>query len=410
MADLGPIHIMGAGLSGLAAAITLAKEGVEVHVHDVRKDSGERFDGDFQALENWSMDADFFDQLTEWGYDTNEFKATEFSVVDLIHPDDEITKTHTPKVAYRIVERGTSDHTIDQGFKRMAIAAGANLHYKSRVKEEDCQIIACGPKGTSAVAYGEIFKTNHPNHIAFQLNDKLAPGSYSYLIIIDGIGLICTCLWRKQRGTDRFLNETIAWYQKHYPDIDMVPIKRVGGKGDFTINKNYFQDGRYYVGESGGLQDFMWGFGMRMAVWSGHLAAQDILGNCDYETEVRKQLMPYVKTSVANRFLMNRVGDRTFKRMCKAWMKDQKKRGDGLIWIGKLFRPTWYKSLLYILVNPFMLKSDPKAMGRGVRRLPFRKAKKRDIWQQSESAKKVGERWDNVRRSGGRTSFSESSD
>lgn len=410
MADQGPIHIMGAGLSGLAAAITLAKEGVEVHVHDVRKDSGERFDGDFQALENWSMDADFFDQLTEWGYDTNEFKATEFSVVDLIHPDDEITKTHTPNVAYRIVERGTSDHTIDQGFKRMAIAAGANLHYKSRVKEEDCQIIACGPKGTSAVAYGEIFKTNHPNHIAFQLNDKLAPGSYSYLIIIDGIGLICTCLWRKQRGTDRFLNETIAWYQKHYPDIDMVPIKRVGGKGDFTINKNYFQDGRYYVGESGGLQDFMWGFGMRMAVWSGHLAAQDILGNCDYETEVRKQLMPYVKTSVANRFLMNRVGDRTFKRMCKAWMKDQKKRGDGLIWIGKLFRPTWYKSLLYILVNPFMLKSDPKAMGRGVRRLPFRKAKKRDIWQQSESAKKVGERWDNVRRSGGRTSFSESSD
>ena len=410
MADQGPIHIMGAGLSGLAAAITLAKEGVEVHVHDVRKDSGERFDGDFQALENWSMDADFFDQLTEWGYDTNEFKATEFSVVDLIHPDDEITKTHTPKVAYRIVERGTSDHTIDQGFKRMAIAAGANLHYKSRVKEEDCQIIACGPKGTSAVAYGEIFKTNHPNHIAFQLNDKLAPGSYSYLIIIDGIGLICTCLWRKQRGSDRFLNETIAWYQKHYPDIDMEPIKRVGGKGDFTINKNYFQDGRYYVGESGGLQDFMWGFGMRMAVWSGHLAAQDILGNCDYETEVRKQLMPYVKTSVANRFLMNRVGDRTFKRMCKAWMKDQKKRGDGLIWIGKLFRPTWYKSLLYILVNPFMLKSDPKAMGRGVRRLPFRKAKKRDIWQQSESAKKVGERWDNVRRSGGRTSFSESSD
>ena len=41
---------------------------------------------------------------------------------------------------------------------------------------------------------------------------------------------------------------------------------------------------------------------MRMAVWSGHLAAQDILGNCDYEKEVRKQLMPYVKTSVANRF------------------------------------------------------------------------------------------------------------
>jgi len=410
MAEVGPVKIMGAGLSGLAAATILARAGVEVHVHDVREDSGKRFDGDFQALENWSMDADFFDQLREWGFDPDEFKYTEFNEVDLIHPDDEISKTFSPKVAYRIVERGTSEHTIDQGFKRMAIAAGAKLHYKSRVKEEDCQIIACGPKGTSAVAYGEIFKTKHPNHIAFQLNDKLAPGAYSYLIIIDGIGLICTCLWRKQKGTDRFLNETIAWYQEHYPDIDMEPIKRVGGKGDFTINKRYFQDDRYYVGESGGLQDFMWGFGMRMAVWSGYLAAQDILGKCNYEKEVRKQLMPYVRTSVANRFLMNRVGDKTFKFMCKSWMKDQHKRQDGLVWIGKLFRPKFYKTAIYYLINPFILKKDPKAHGRGVRRLPFRKALKRDIWDQSEEASKIAERWDSIRRGGGTTSFSENSD
>jgi len=410
MAEVGPVKIMGAGLSGLAAATILARAGVEVHVHDIREDSGKRFDGDFQALENWSMDADFFDQLREWGFDPDEFKYTEFNEVDLIHPDDEISKTFSPKVAYRIVERGTSEHTIDQGFKRMAIAAGAKLHYKSRVKEEDCQIIACGPKGTSAVAYGEIFKTKHPNHIAFQLNDKLAPGAYSYLIIIDGVGLICTCLWRKQKGTDRFLNETIAWYQEHYPDIDMEPIKRVGGKGDFTINKRYFQDDRYYVGESGGLQDFMWGFGMRMAVWSGYLAAQDILGKCNYEKEVRKQLMPYVRTSVANRFLMNRVGDKTFKFMCKSWMKDQHKRQDGLVWIGKLFRPKFYKTAIYYLINPFILKKDPKAHGRGVRRLPFRKALKRDIWTQSEEASKIAERWDSIRRGGGTTSFSENSD
>ena len=410
MSEVGPVKIMGAGLSGLAAATVLAKAGVEVHVHDSREDSGKRFDGDFQALENWSMDVDFFDQLESWGFDANEFKYTEFKEVDLIHPDDEISKTYSPKVAYRIVERGTSEHTIDQGFKRMAMAAGATLHYKSKVKEEDCQIIACGPKGTSAVAYGEIFKTSHPDHIAFQLNDKLAPGAYSYLIIIDGIGLICTCLWRKQRGTERFLNETIAWYQKHYPDIDMEPIKRVGGKGDFTINKRYFQDNRYYVGESGGLQDFMWGFGMRMAVWSGYLAAQDILGNCDYEKEVRKQLMPYVRTSVANRFLMNRVGDKTFKFMCKSWMKDQKKRQDGLVWIGKLFRPRIYKNILYRIINPFILKKDPKAHGRGVRRLPFRKALKRDNWEQSEEAMEIGQRWNKIRKGGGTVSFKESSD
>ena len=149
----------------------------------------------------------------------------------------------------------------------------------------------------------------------------------------------------------------------------------------------------------------MWGFGMRMAVWSGVLAANDLLGKGDYEADVRQQLMPYVRTSVANRWLMNRVGDRTFKRMCNAWMKDQRKRDDGLIWIGKLFRPTWYKGLLYRIVNPFMLQNDAKAMGRGVRRMPFRKALKRDVWEQSEAAKAVGAQWDAARRKGGETSF-----
>ena len=38
------IDILGAGLSGLAAATILAKAGKEVHVHEIRKDSGARFD------------------------------------------------------------------------------------------------------------------------------------------------------------------------------------------------------------------------------------------------------------------------------------------------------------------------------------------------------------------------------
>jgi len=152
----------------------------------------------------------------------------------------------------------------------------------------------------------------------------------------------------------------------------------------------------------------MWGFGMRMAVWSGVLAAKDILGESNYEAEVRKKLLPYVKTSVANRWLMNRVGDRSFKLMCNRWMKDQRKRGDGLVWIGKLFRPTLIKNLIYRFVNPFMLENDPKSMGRGVRRMPFRKALKRDDWEPSAEALAVKDEWKEIRSSGGKVSFSES--
>ena len=131
-----------------------------------------------------------------------------------------------------------------------------------------------------------------PQSCLFQLNDKLAPGAYSYLIVIDGVGLICTCLWRKQKNSNRYLNETIACYEKLYPELDREPIKRVGGKGDFSIPSTYFANEQYFVGEAGGLQDFMWGFGMRYAVTSGVMAANCLLNGTNYDAQIRKELLP----------------------------------------------------------------------------------------------------------------------
>lgn len=405
-----PVIIMGAGLSGLAASIILAKGGRKVVIHDIREDSGARFDGDFQGLENWTTGTDFFEELKEWGVDPEEFKSTEFHEMDLAHPDDEITKPWSPRVAFRVVERGSDKHTIDQGLKRQAIKEGVEIKYKSRIKPEECDIIAAGPKDTSAVAYGEIFKTTFPNHVTFQLNDKLAPGAYSYLIVIDGIGLICTCLWRKQSNSERFLNETINWYEQNYPELDRIPIKRVGGKGDFAIHSTYKSNDRYYVGEAGGFQDFMWGFGMRYAITSGILAAKDILGETNYDSEIRSRLLPKLKTSVVNRFLMNRVGDRAYKSVAKYWMKNQKKHGDGLIFMEKVYNWGILRRVIFFFANLVMLKKTSTKDGREMRRMPFRKALKRDVWEPSERAVEIGNEWKEIRREGGKISFSKDSD
>ena len=104
------------------------------------------------------------------------------------------------------------------------------------------------------------------------------------MIIIDGIGLICTCLWRKQRKSSRYLNETIAWYEKFY-DLNRKPIKRVGGKGDFGLPSRYRHEGKYYVGEAG--SGILCGFWRDMQL-QVEFAAKDILGECDYEKEIRK--------------------------------------------------------------------------------------------------------------------------
>ena len=402
-----PVHILGAGLSGLSAAIILSKNGYDVHVHEIRGDSGARFDGDFQGLENWTGSRDFFDEMRDWGLDPESFKSDSFGVVDLIHPDDEITQPVTDGIAFRVVERGTDEHCIDQGFKKMAIEAGATIHYRSRRDPEECQIIAAGPKDSSAVAFGEIFHTDHPNHVSFQLNDKLAPGAYSYLIVIDGIGLICTCLWRKQKKSGRYLNETIAWYESHY-ELNRRPIKRVGGKGDFSLPDKYYHDGRYYVGEAGGLQDFMWGFGMRYAITSGVLAAKSILGEGDYESEVRKNLVPLIKISATNRFLMNRIGDNGFKMVARYWMRDQRKKGDGLEFMRWVYTPGIFRRMLWPVTKLAMLRRKKLADGRMVTRMPFRKSLRRDSWEESDRALEISEQWKIVKKSGGAVSFPDS--
>ena len=403
------IHILGAGLSGLAAATILAKAGRNVVVHEIRKDSGARFDGDFQGLENWTQNSDFFDEMRGWGLDPDAFRSTDFKQMDLAHPDDTITVPSSPRLAFRIVERGTDEHCIDQGFKRMATEAGAEIRYGSKVDPATCTIIAAGPKKTSALAFGEVFRTSHPDHVTFQLNDKLAPGAYSYLIVIQGVGLICTCLWRKQKQTNRYLNETIAWYEKMYPDLDREPIKRVGGKGDFSIPASYYHDGKYYVGEAGGLQDFMWGFGMRYAITSGVYAAQTILngGGQEYDARIRSKLLPSIRTSATNRMLMDRIGDRGFKRIATYWMKNQEKTGDGLLFMERLYNPGFFRRILWPVTNRLLLRKIRLNDGRIARRMPFRKALKRDKWEMGTRAQEIADEWKGIRSAGGRVSFDE---
>ena len=404
--DARPIHILGAGLSGLAAATILARAGRDVHVHEIREDSGARFDGDFQGIENWTSGVDFFDEMRDWGLNPSEFKSDVFDVIDLVHPDDVVTQPRTDGVAFRIVQRGTEEHTIDQGLKRMAIDAGAQIHYSSRREPEDCHIVAAGPRESSAVAFGEIFHTDHPNHVTFQLNDKLAPGAYSYLIIIDGIGLICTCLWRQQRKSSRYLNETIAWYEQHY-DLNRRSIKRVGGKGDFGLPTRYVHEGRYYVGEAGGLQDFMWGFGMRYAITSGVLAAKAVLKESDYEAEVRRRLLPLVRASAINRFLMNRVGNRGFKMVARYWMRDQRRKGDGLAFMRWLYKPGLGRKIIWPIVRLGMLRRKQLSDGRTVYRMPFRKALNRDAWEPSARAVEIGNQWKSIQRREVKQTFGE---
>ena len=152
----------------------------------------------------------------------------------------------------------------------------------------------------------------------------------------------------------------------------------------------------------------MWGFGMRYAITSGVFAAKAIIGECDYEKEVRRRLVPLVKASAINRFLMNRVGNRGFKMVANQWMRDQKKKGDGLKFMQWLYKPGLVRKALWPIVKLSMLRKKELQDGRIVHRMPFRRALKRDVWKRSDRAEEIRNQWKSTRIKGGKISFRDS--
>ena len=69
--DASPIRIAGAGPSGLAAAIVLARAGREVEVHEAKRDVGMRFIGDLQIIEGASEREPVPDFLDRIGIERN---------------------------------------------------------------------------------------------------------------------------------------------------------------------------------------------------------------------------------------------------------------------------------------------------------------------------------------------------
>jgi flavin-dependent dehydrogenase len=67
--------------------------------------------------------------------------------------------------------------------------------------------------------------------------------------------------------------------------------------------RNLKRGNTLYVGEAAGLQDFLWGFGIRFAIESGYVAAQCIIGNRDYEEIAREYFVNRLKAGVVNRYL-----------------------------------------------------------------------------------------------------------
>ncbi len=310
-----PISIAGAGPSGLTAAIALARAGYAVDVYERNRDAGERFRGDLQGLENWTGKGDVLDDLRAWNIEVN-FAYHPQTSLHVSNGEEVLRLSSFSRPYVYLVKRGSVAGSLDQGLKAQALAAGVRMHYDTVLPPERANIVATGPllHNLVAVAKGVVFATQHSD-VAFGLvHDDAAYKGYAYLLIANGYGCMCTVLFDQFPTINRAWETTRESFSRLVP-VDMRDEKSVGGVGGFLLKPQWTRPGQLFVGEAAGLQDLLWGFGIRSAMQSGWLAARSIIEHRSYERLAEKAYGRYVKAGVVNRYVWERFGNHRYVPM-----------------------------------------------------------------------------------------------
>ncbi len=232
------IKILGAGLSGLTAAINLAKSGYTVDVYEKNKDVGMRFNGDIQGLENWSDKKDIIMELKERNIDI-DFNYSPFHDITLTNGFKE-KEIHSKKPLFYLLRRGRFSGTIDYSLKAQAIKSGVNIHFQETLSSNEANIVATGPSVNETVGMvkGIIFETDIKDTAVIAFNDNLAFKGYSYLLITKGYGCLCTVVRRNEaHRISLYFKRTKEFFLKKMGGIQIQPIRDVFGIGSFSLKK-----------------------------------------------------------------------------------------------------------------------------------------------------------------------------
>lgn len=310
------IKILGAGVSGLTAAINLAKSGHDVSVYDRAPDCGRRFMGDLQGLENWTHEEDVLQEIKSMNIKPSFYKNA-FRKITMTNLE-ETMELRFKKPIFYLVKRGAIKDSMDQSLKRQALDAGAELHFNARMRESDADIITTGPKPETywAIDKGIVFETEMEDMSVTIVNNDVAYNGYSYFLVSGGYGCMCTVVFHDFARLDKCWNATrkVFWRMLE-PDIRNE--HGCGGVGSFMLEKNLFDGHSLRAGEAAGLQDFLWGFGIRNAMVSGYLAAMSIENGDDYGRLVDKRLTDQMKASVVNRYIWESIGKNNYRYFLK---------------------------------------------------------------------------------------------
>ncbi len=300
-----PVRIQGAGPAGLSAAIVLARGGKRVEVYERNNCVGKRFRGDLHGVENWSQEIDCARELTSFGIDTS-FEFDPCHNLDLSN-GRRIKKMRFDRPLYYLVRRGNMPGCLDEGLVQQAQDLGVKILYDQALADADADIVAGGPNPAEvfAIEKGLLFETSAPDISSALVHPQWAGGGYAYLLVHRGRGVLCSVVFKDFDRIGASLKRSVDIFNRLY-EIPMQSARPIGGIGSFSYERFTTNDGVCRTGEAAGLQDLLFGFGIRNAIVSGAIAAQSLLRGQDHFSAVQLRFDESMRHGLTGRRLWDR--------------------------------------------------------------------------------------------------------
>lgn len=295
MKFLKHIKILGAGISGMSAAIILAKKGFGVDVYEKRSRVGSFFEKDIHSIRNYDNNHDVINVYRKMGINI-PYVYPVYRQIRLAPSlkQIEIYSNNKP-LFYNVIRGYKGKNSLDLSLFREAKKYGVKFYFNQIISEAKADIVAKGALKKKAIGYGEHYKLKSGasplESIYVFLDNNYSPSGYSY---ISSFGKEFSVVSVVMENDKEIIKDGKFNIKKKFNKLkkDNKVIKNIiknavfqneiSGFAYYDLPENLPEDSGLLVGEAAGFLDASMGFGTHYAILSGCLAAQSIITGQDY--------------------------------------------------------------------------------------------------------------------------------
>ncbi|MCW1301473.1 MAG: NAD(P)/FAD-dependent oxidoreductase [Candidatus Nanoarchaeia archaeon] len=313
------IKVIGAGLSGLSAAFTLAKSGFEVTVYELGRKPSSRIITGIQGFKNFGKRGKILWKIRK---DLKLPISSKYFLPlkrgTLLSPSFRECEIYSREPIFYLVKRGfLSEDTIDMQLYFLARDAGAKFIFNKRMEEREGNIVASGPrKGVLWASVMHFENKEEGNEALLYYNNNYAEGGYIWVFRYQNLMDIGILTSKRDKFLPQKLRKLISRLKPLKERTGRAKlILHTHGIGFYDIPSSARRDGRCYVGEAAGFLNASKGEGMYYALASGCLAAKSIITGEDYDKLWKKEFKEELVEGFKKRTVWERMKNKDYEEM-----------------------------------------------------------------------------------------------